>query len=402
MKAYYNNFASYGTRIHTFEFHPSNFRLTLTEGIRGTKQRLPDIRHNWLENNGFERLGSINAQFFGTHTVGLQYVDSGFTTVHNTIDDQFLELIFQDNKLIIDNIVAQDIPVKYPKTNWAAGVGFALVIDGKLDLKHANKFSHATSRHPRTAIGQKADGNIILLATDGRGTGSAGLTGEQLAKVMLDLKCVTAISLDGGGSSQMAIKQDSFKVINALDGNWQRPITSALVVYGKGGEVVDMTRQATVEVRNDRNFSVLYSHFDEIYVSEGQLVTPKLTWADATKIGKMGNTGISTGAHLHIGVVEGINPSLWRLSDMAFNNPRPSRQQTDFFIDNTLFETDILVTTDWLGYNNHFAYDVVPRNRHTTQANFDVMWNRSFAGRVIKTGFDRAYGNYVIIWYNIL
>ena len=402
--AFYNNYVAFGTRIHTFEFHPSEMHIALTEGVVGAKERLTDIKHGWFEKEGFTRVCGLNAQFFGTYTMGLQFVDSGFLTQKNTIDDQFLELILESGKLQIDHITHEELTAKYPKANWAAGVGFSLVRNGKIDLLYANKFSHAYTKNPRSAIGQKENGYIVLMATDGRGTGSEGLTGSQLATVMLDLGCVTAISLDGGGSSQMNCNLNgTYDIMNRLDGNWQRPITSAFLVYGKETEVVDMTNTTQpVSELGDRNFSVLYSHLSNIYVKTGDLVTPKLTWADATKIGKMGSTGISTGAHLHIGVVEGIQPNLWRLGDMAKGNPKPSKQQTDFFIDNTLFEYPILTTMTWLGYENHYAYDVVPQNRQLTQANFDVMWNRSFAGRVIKTGFDSAYGNYVIIWYNIL
>ena len=402
--AYYNNYVAFGTRIHTFEFHPSEMHIALTEGVVGAKERLTDIKHGWFEKEGFTRVAGLNAQFFGTYTMGLQFVDSGFLTQKNTIDDQFLELILDEGKLKIDNITHDELTTKYPKANWAAGVGFSLVRNGKIDLLYANKFSHAYPKNPRSAIGQKENGYIVLMATDGRGTGSEGLTGSQLATVMLDLGCVTAISLDGGGSSQMNVNMGgTYDIKNRLDGNWQRPITSAFVVYGKDVTVIDNTVKDTPqEFVGNRNFSALYAHLDNIYVKEGDLVTPKLLWSDATKIGRMGSTGMSTAPHLHFGVVEGIQKQLWRLKDMYYNNPKPSKQQTEFFLDSTLFDTTIHTTVTWLGYENHYAYDVVPQNRHLTSRNYDIMWNRSFAGRVIKTGFDSAYGNYVIIWYNIL
>lgn len=405
-KAYYNNYVAFATRIHTFEFHPSEMHIALTEGAVGSKERLTDIKHSWFEKEGFTRVAGLNAQFFGTYTMGLQFVDSGFMTNKNTIDDQFLELIFENGKLHIDNIVHPELLTKYPKANWAAGVGFALVIDGKVNLLYGNKFSHTYGRNPRSAIGQKANGNIVLLSTDGRGTGSAGLTGNQLATVMLDLGCVTAISLDGGGSSQMNCNLNgTYDIMNRLDGNWQRPITSAFLVYGKDSEVVDLTKKEQVEKTDEiRDFSVLYSHFEKVYVKEEDHVTPHLKWKSGTKIGKMGNTGFSTGAHVHIGAVHGKQTELWRLSDMARGNPKPSKEQTDHFIDEYFFETPLLISEGggWLGYENHYGYDVVPLNRHLTSENYDVVWNRSFAGRVTKVGYDPAYGNYVIIWYNIL
>lgn len=56
--------------------------------------------------------------------------------------------------------------------------------------------------NPRTVIAQRADGAILLLATDGRGAGShIGATAVDLIKVMKDNGAVTAANLDGGSSS---------------------------------------------------------------------------------------------------------------------------------------------------------------------------------------------------------
>lgn len=60
------------------------------------------------------------------------------------------------------------------------------------------------NRDPRTAVGFTDDNKIILLVADGRQTISEGLTLPELAQVMIDLGCVEAMNLDGGGSSQMA------------------------------------------------------------------------------------------------------------------------------------------------------------------------------------------------------
>lgn len=57
--------------------------------------------------------------------------------------------------------------------------------------------------NPRTCIGYRADGTIILLTIDGRQTFSAGADLEETAEIMLGLRCVGAINLDGGGSTTM-------------------------------------------------------------------------------------------------------------------------------------------------------------------------------------------------------
>lgn len=63
----------------------------------------------------------------------------------------------------------------------------------------------ATSRHPRQCIGVKADKTIIVLTTDGRRPSEWGLTSDECADILLELGCVNAWNLDGGGSTSTSI-----------------------------------------------------------------------------------------------------------------------------------------------------------------------------------------------------
>ena len=57
---------------------------------------------------------------------------------------------------------------------------------------------------PRTAIGLTADGSLILYTIDGRQAGySIGASLSQVAERLVELGCVTAMSLDGGGSTTL-------------------------------------------------------------------------------------------------------------------------------------------------------------------------------------------------------
>ena len=57
--------------------------------------------------------------------------------------------------------------------------------------------------NPRTAIGQRADGTVLMLCVDGRQFFSPGLNYEEIAWIMIDYGCVNAINMDGGSSSCM-------------------------------------------------------------------------------------------------------------------------------------------------------------------------------------------------------
>lgn len=57
---------------------------------------------------------------------------------------------------------------------------------------------------PRTAVGQRRDGSLIFYTIDGRKAGhSIGATMEQVARRLIELGCVTALCLDGGGSTTL-------------------------------------------------------------------------------------------------------------------------------------------------------------------------------------------------------
>lgn len=60
--------------------------------------------------------------------------------------------------------------------------------------------------NPRTCIGQRADGAIVMLVFDGRQAYSIGVTYEDCADVMLSYGVMNAINMDGGNSSCMMYK----------------------------------------------------------------------------------------------------------------------------------------------------------------------------------------------------
>lgn len=81
-----------------------------------------------------------------------------------------------------------------------------------------------TERAPRSAAGLTEAGELVIYSVDGRQAGySYGLTRAELGARMAELGCVTAIELDGGGSSAVSVRMpgsDSIGVVNSpSDGN---------------------------------------------------------------------------------------------------------------------------------------------------------------------------------------
>ena len=63
---------------------------------------------------------------------------------------------------------------------------------------------------PRTALGLRSDGALILYTIDGRQSGySIGATLSQVAQRLIELGCVSAMSLDGGGSTTLMTTKPS-------------------------------------------------------------------------------------------------------------------------------------------------------------------------------------------------
>jgi hypothetical protein len=88
-------------------------------------------------------------------------------------------------------------------------------------------------REPRTAVGQKADGRIVMVVVDGRRPGySSGMTNFELAQTMLRLGAVTASALDSGGSSTMAFEGQLLN--RPSDRGGERMVSDALLVMYYG------------------------------------------------------------------------------------------------------------------------------------------------------------------------
>ncbi len=71
-------------------------------------------------------------------------------------------------------------------------------------LSNGSNVASASTAAPRTALGVKADGSVLLYTVDGRQAGvSAGATFAETAARMAELGCVDAVNLDGGGSTTL-------------------------------------------------------------------------------------------------------------------------------------------------------------------------------------------------------
>lgn len=116
----------------------------------------------------------------------------------------------------------------------AIGGGPALVRSGKaiFDSREAFIPSQLALTEPRTAVGQLADGRVVLVVVDGRRPGySTGMTNFELAQALARLGVVSGAALDGGGSSTMAFEG---QLLNRPSGTAERAVSDVLLVGYSG------------------------------------------------------------------------------------------------------------------------------------------------------------------------
>jgi exopolysaccharide biosynthesis protein len=114
------------------------------------------------------------------------------------------------------------------------GVSFGppLIVNGKPTI---SKGDGGWGIAPRTAIGQRKTGEVLMLVIDGRTLGSLGATLKEVQDIMLEYGAYNAANLDGGSSTTMFW---GGKVINRpSDKLGERAVPTAFIVAGEGGGV---------------------------------------------------------------------------------------------------------------------------------------------------------------------
>ena len=132
--------------------------------------------------------------------------------------------INKDGRLIIGKYSLNELNELGAKE--AVTFGPTLVVNGKPTIKNGNG---GWGVAPRTAIGQRSDGSIMLLVIDGRQLfGSVGASLKEVQDLMIEYGAVNVANLDGGKSTTMYYEGE---VINTpSDALGERSIPTAFIV----------------------------------------------------------------------------------------------------------------------------------------------------------------------------
>ena len=86
----------------------------------------------------------------------------------------------------------------------------------------------ASGVNPRTAIGQRADGAVLMLVINGRQLSSMGATYDDLIEIMLEFGAVNAMNLDGGSSTVMYLNGELVNTPSSESG-YSRGLPNAIL-----------------------------------------------------------------------------------------------------------------------------------------------------------------------------
>ncbi len=197
---------------------------------------------------------------------------------------------FIDDNLQVGDEVKLDIVTTpdFQKIENAVGGGAIILAEGQVP----SSFSHnITGYNPRSAVGIDKTGKIItIVAVDGRRSEAKGMTQTQLGYLMADLGCYSAMNLDGGGSTLMAVKKDGEQqVVNEPSDGSYRAVTNSIGIT-TDAEISDLAR---IEIKTDdtnvfKNTSrwVWVEGYDE-YEHKLDLDATQVVWSVSSGEGRM-------------------------------------------------------------------------------------------------------------------
>ncbi|NDE78567.1 MAG: phosphodiester glycosidase family protein [Chitinophagaceae bacterium] len=136
----------------------------------------------------------------------------------------------------LKNLKSSQQKAKNWKMATAVGGGPVLVQNGKISIANDQEMKFAgkaiDDKHPRSAIGYTADGKLVIVAIEGRHPGVAeGATLKETAQLLIELGCIEALNLDGGGSSCLLI--NGKQTITPSDKEGERAVPGVFIIQLK-------------------------------------------------------------------------------------------------------------------------------------------------------------------------
>ncbi len=214
-----------------------------------TLKNEPKVKKTTSEfGNDNSAIAAINGTFFDIANGGsVDFIKiNGEISQDNKLEANGSRSAHQKSALTIDKKGGINIKKWNGDSQWEKNLsepnimvsGPLLRLNNQDEILDKNAFN--SNRHPRTAVGVKENGNVILLVVDGRHANSAGMSLTELQKTLTWLGCKDILNLDGGGSTTLWVNNFPDKgVINhpSDNKNWdhagERKVANVLVLENK-------------------------------------------------------------------------------------------------------------------------------------------------------------------------
>ncbi|GEM_PF-1651869 len=173
-----------------------------------------------------------------------------------------------------------------------------------------------SSRRARTAIGITADNKVIALTVDGGkpSTGvSDGATYVEIGQMMQDLGAISAVAMDGGGSTQMNVRlhgEKDIKIVNKPSDGTQRALTNGILFVSKAprtDSVGSMEVDRDIIIYKGSSYQFKIKGVDT-NINPGDFSNVEPDWSLDDGLGKIDSRGIFTaGQNAVLGKVKAIS-----------------------------------------------------------------------------------------------
>ena len=235
------------TVANVMEINTSGGRARIVAGYgnRNPKQEgwalktTTEQAHVYEQESGLNVVGGVNASWFNVNTGepsgylvmnGVVHHDSSARAFLAAFDDGSVNVFREGTTLAQAEADQSAKKGKTVKIIEAVDALVAMVWNGEVVISQSGNGGY----YPRTCVGIKADGTVVLFQADGTmAPRSVGYTAEEEAHMMVALGCVAAIQLDEGGSSTYISQREGesdLTMRNTPAGGSERVISGSILV----------------------------------------------------------------------------------------------------------------------------------------------------------------------------
>jgi len=186
-------------------------------------------------------VASLNGSYFDMDSIaGVCYLEVDDSVINRTRTPKLkwakpesvvngAVIISKDDNILVQQVKSEQFYKESKEEKAVLVSGLLLLINGKKTSLPDIKF--VTDRHPRTLL-CTTENDILFIAVDGRSSKAEGMNLFEAQDFLLDLRCIDAINLDGGGSTTLWIKGEGI-INNPSDLLGERPVSNAILIMMK-------------------------------------------------------------------------------------------------------------------------------------------------------------------------